>query len=204
MRPRYSPGRERLHGVVPPPLTLSPHHLLYLWLYNAAEGSSYSTTDENAWNIRLRDGVYKGTIKEGGNTIHTIEFPKRNASDKHIVYQVGFAEELGYVVVSCKSLSTSSNDVMFTCSAEETKVIQDGHSSVAYPTRVVFKQSGLDGVSPAKEYEVSIKPQSVRINQDIPDSFFTLPEQEAEHIYDHDKTIYLTRIATAHFERSGT
>ena len=140
----------------------------------------------NLWEKRFADATYVGKVNEGGRILEVVEFPQREVPPP-CMFKVFFAPDLGYLPIKYVRRVEETGKISSTMEVTRFKTFDiDGHP-IAVPTEVEFQETGADKVSLKQKITLRIDEGSLKVNEDVEDSLFTIDFSGVKMVHDVDE-----------------
>jgi len=174
----------------------TPHTHMYMWL--RTHGSPSLRWDliysDAIWDDCFANAQYVGKGSQAGVEVEIVDFPRLEAPTPWIC-RVSFAPKLGYAPLKYVGRIAKTGQAAYTMEVARYRELVLGGKDVAFPLEVTYQDHGADGVSLKQELLFSVKEESIKVNHDISDAFFTLDKTMARQIYDMDEQERLRALA---------
>ncbi|MFO1044297.1 MAG: hypothetical protein U0941_21135 [Planctomycetaceae bacterium] len=160
---------------------------LYLWLQESGKPFRWDTVLSHAsWEQKFKEASYGGRVEENGLECEVVEFPQRRQVKTPCIYRILLVPSLGYLPIKYTRRVEKDDAVSSTMIVEKYKTIQIDGKAVAIPTQIQYTESGADGVSLKQSMKLTLDEKSLKVNEPIDASMFTLTVDDKSWIYDVD------------------
>jgi hypothetical protein len=188
--------------------TMSVQTIMYLWLHDAScTFPDMTTIPKCAWENRLAAPAKVIARAEESDGLVTLEMPQLLSKGGRGYYRVKFDPSLGYAPVESTKYTLPAREVAHRVKLMDFQECESGDrgESIWFPTSVAFEQSGADR-STKMTILISISPDTVRLNEHIDDSQFSIDPGLAKRIYDVDevKAHISRKVAESNFDLLGS
>lgn len=152
------------------------------------------------WNEVFSRGKVVGVEEIRGQECLIAEFSQL-CTKPTCVFRVFFLRDVSFYPVRYQRLI---NDTRTICSALDVTsfkvhVVKD--ERIVMPLTVRFEQTGADGVSWTGLIETNVDPNSVRLNEELDDSLFTIDRGLAKTVYDVQDQVKKAKAAEEAYEK---
>jgi hypothetical protein len=166
----------------------TPHLFIYQWVQQMGAPFRWDTVlSIQSWDAAFENAMYIGKDDIKKIPVDVIDLQQAEAVRTPCVYRVYFASALGYFPIKYERRVKTSGEVTSTMTVEQYEVISTDGRDIVFPTLVRYVETGADGVSLPKHATIVVDKSSIRVNQDVDDSLFTLPNDNPEWVYDVDE-----------------
>jgi hypothetical protein len=161
---------------------------MYSWLRERGEPNRWDVliADKN-WERAARSATYIGQRYLLGQLTHGLSFPQHGSVPNHCVYEVWFAPNLGYAPIKYERKLLSTGEESTVATVETWKVVNLDGEPFAFPTKLVHSENGKDGRSLAKKFTLLIDVDSLKVNEPVDQSVFTIVPEASWVVYDTSK-----------------
>ncbi|APZ95141.1 serine/threonine-protein kinase [Fuerstiella marisgermanici] len=165
-----------------------PQTYVYAWLLSGKDNHRWDTIlDDQVWQQRFREANYIGEITEDGHTLDIVDFPQRINVATPCTFRVYFDRDLGFLPVRYFRQTVARNELSTTMKVTHHKAFTIDGKQIVIPLKVDFSETQADGVSWRGETTISVDEDSLRVNEPLDESLFTLSRTDGvDHIYDMD------------------
>jgi len=165
----------------------TPQTFLYMWLQEIGKPFRWDCVLSHAlWEEKFREARYAGKDEDHDVELEVVEIPERLQVKAPCIYKVYFAPALGYLPVKYARRVEETGEVSSTMVVEKYKTFPVDGRTLAIPTRMKYAESGADGVSFKQSLAITVDEDSLKVNEPIEESLFTLTSPDPQWIYDVD------------------
>jgi serine/threonine-protein kinase len=165
----------------------TPELAMYMWLRNKPGDWRWdSVRNKDLWDKRFAAATYIGAIPEPGRTLEIVDFPQQVEGLKPCVFRVFFARELGFAPVKFIRRNAATTEISTVMHVTDFKTLVQAGKAYWLPLSLSVTESGADGVSRIQELTMTVSAASIKVNEPVDESLFTIPETLAKEVYDVD------------------
>jgi hypothetical protein len=170
---------------------------VYRWLRGPAEPSRWDVlVSDDHWERVRKQAVYLGIREVAGMQTHGIRVPQVSSVVKNAAFEVWLAPELGYVPLMYERKLIASGEVASVVKVESWKMVDLDGESFGFPTCISFSQNDLDGRSRALSYKEVIEPETLKVNQPVDESLFTIVPEPDWVVHDNSEVTRTSDLAS--------
>lgn len=167
---------------------MTPQQAMYIWLRGGSGDLRWdSVLNQELWERRFAEATYVGAIPEDGRTLEIVDFPQKVKGLKPCVFRVFFARDLGFAPVKCIRRNAATTETSTAMHVNEFKTIVKDGKEYLLPLSLNVTETGADGVSRIQEVTMTVSGPSIKVNEPLDESLFTIPQALAKEVYDVDR-----------------
>ncbi|MBC7820337.1 MAG: hypothetical protein IAG10_25925, partial [Planctomycetaceae bacterium] len=165
----------------------TPQQYMFMWLRSGADDLRWdSIQNRELWQRRFAEASYVGAIPQDGRTLEIVDFPQKVDGVKPCAYRVFFARDLGFTPIKYIRRVSATTETSTTMEVTELRTIAKDSQEHVLPLALSITESRADGVSLKQRLTITVGEKSLKINEPLDESLFTINPALAKEIYDVD------------------
>ena len=154
----------------------TPQQFMYAWLLRSPGDFRFdSLLEKEMWDQRFAEATYVGAIPANGETLEIVDFPQNWDGLKPCTYRVFFSRDAGFVPIKYIRRIAATTEASTTLEVTDLKKIElPERRAIGFPMTLKYTETGVDGVSRKQTQSMTIHPETLRVNEPIDESVFTI------------------------------
>jgi len=153
----------------------TPQQYLFMWLRSGSDDLRWdSVQNKELWQRRFAEASYVGAIPKDGRTLEIVDFPQTVDGVQPCVYRVFFARDLEFTPIKYIRRVSATTETSTTMEVSDFKTFLSDSQELVLPLALNVTESGADGVSLKQRITISVSEQSLKVNEPLDESLFTI------------------------------